>query len=264
MLRDIDVFAALVNNPTMPIQFVFAGKSHPHDGPGKAMLREIAQLARDPRFAGKLVFVEDYDINVGRRLVQGVDVWINNPRRPLEACGTSGQKIVLNGGLNLSILDGWWAEAYDGVNGFAIGMGETHTSADMHDARDGDSLLVVLRDVVVPLYYNRDRDGLPRVDRARETRDPHAWLALQRGPHAEGLPAQNLHSGGGRHEQRREPHLNHGTHGTIRGTCTVRVVRGLPSVLSVLSAARGSCCPWRYLTSNVMCAFTRNETILFL
>jgi starch phosphorylase len=170
MLRDIDVFAALVNNPTMPIQFVFAGKSHPHDGPGKAMLREIAQLARDPRFAGKLVFVEDYDINVGRQLVQGVDVWINNPRRPLEACGTSGQKIVLNGGLNLSILDGWWAEAYDGVNGFAIGMGETHTSADVHDARDGDSLLVVLRDVVVPLYYNRDRDGLPRAWIARVKR----------------------------------------------------------------------------------------------
>jgi starch phosphorylase len=162
MLRDIEAFAGLVNNPTMPMQFVFAGKSHPHDGPGKALLREIAQLARDPRFAGKLVFVEDYDINVGRHLVQGVDVWINNPRRPLEACGTSGQKIVLNGGLNLSILDGWWAEAYDGLNGFAIGMGETHSSTDVHDSRDGDALLEVLRDVVVPLYYKRDRDGLPR------------------------------------------------------------------------------------------------------
>jgi starch phosphorylase len=162
MLRDIEAFAALVNNPTMPVQFVFAGKSHPHDGPGKSLLREIAQLARDPRFAGKLVFVEDYDINVGRHLVQGVDVWVNNPRRPLEACGTSGQKIVLNGGLNLSILDGWWAEAYDGLNGFAIGMGETHTSSDVHDSRDGEALLEALRDVVVPLYYNRDRDGLPR------------------------------------------------------------------------------------------------------
>ncbi len=162
MLRDIEAFAALVNNPTMPIQFVFAGKSHPHDGPGKAMLREIAQLSRDSRFAGKLVFVEDYDINVGRHLVQGVDVWVNNPRRPLEACGTSGQKIVLNGGLNLSILDGWWAEAYDGLNGFAIGMGETHTSPEVHDSRDGESLLATLRDVVVPLYYDRDRDGLPR------------------------------------------------------------------------------------------------------
>jgi starch phosphorylase len=162
MFRDIEAFASLVNDPKMPVQFVFAGKSHPHDGPGKAMLQEIAQLARDPRFAGKLVFIEDYDINVGRHLVQGVDVWMNNPRRPLEACGTSGQKVVLNGGLNLSILDGWWAEAYDGLNGFAIGMGEMHTSLEVHDARDGDSLLAVLRDVVIPLYYDRDRDGLPR------------------------------------------------------------------------------------------------------
>jgi starch phosphorylase len=170
MLQDIDAFAALVNNPTMPIQFVFAGKSHPHDAPGKALLREIAQLGRDPRFAGKLVFVEDYDINVGRHLVQGVDLWINNPRRPLEACGTSGQKIVLNGGLNLSILDGWWAEAYDGLNGFAIGKGETHTSPDIHDRRDGESLLATLRDVVIPLYYDRDRDGLPRAWIARMKR----------------------------------------------------------------------------------------------
>jgi starch phosphorylase len=162
ILKDIDALAAMVNNPQMPIQFVFAGKSHPHDRPGKEILQQIAQLQRDPRFAGKLLFVEDYDISVGRHLVQGVDVWINNPRRPLEACGTSGQKIVLNGGLNLSVLDGWWAEAYDGLNGFAIGLGETHTSVERHDARDGESLLRVLQDEVIPLYYNRDRDGLPR------------------------------------------------------------------------------------------------------
>ena len=102
------------------------------------------------------MFIEDYDINVGRHLVQGVDVWLNNPRRPLEACGTSGQKVVLNGGLNLSVLDGWWAEAYDGRNGFAIGMGETHSSTDMHDRRDAASLRSVLRDEVMPLYYDRD------------------------------------------------------------------------------------------------------------
>ncbi len=162
MFQDIDALAALVNDPRMPVQFVFAGKSHPHDHPGKSLLQQIAQLMRDPRFAGKLLFLEDYDISVGRRLVQGVDVWANNPRRPLEACGTSGQKIVLNGGLNLSILDGWWAEAFDGQNGFAIGSGETHTSVDVHDARDGDGLLRALRDEVIPLYYDRDRDGLPR------------------------------------------------------------------------------------------------------
>ena len=170
LMRDIDALDALVNHPTMAIQLVFAGKSHPHDRPGKAILQQIAQLARDPRFAGKLVFVEDYDINVGRHLVQGVDLWVNNPRRPLEACGTSGQKVVLNGGLNLSVLDGWWAEAYDGLNGFAIGMGEMHSSVDVHDARDGDALLATLRDVVIPLYYDRDRDGVPRAWIARMKR----------------------------------------------------------------------------------------------
>lgn len=162
MLQDIDALAALVNDPRRPVQFVFAGKSHPKDHPGKQLLQQIARLRHDPRFAGKILFLEDYDINVGRRLVQGVDVWANNPRRPLEACGTSGQKVVLNGGLNLSILDGWWAEAYDGQNGFAIGGGETHTNVAVHDARDGDALLRVLRDEVIPLYYERDRDGLPR------------------------------------------------------------------------------------------------------
>ncbi len=141
---------------------MFAGKSHPLDGPGKTVLQEVARLARDPRFIGKIVFIEDYDINVGRHLVQGVDVWLNNPRRPLEACGTSGQKVVLNGALNLSVLDGWWAEAYDGLNGFAIGFGETHSNPATHDERDAGALAAVLRDEVVPMYYERDTDGLPR------------------------------------------------------------------------------------------------------
>ena len=161
LLKDLEVLGSLLNDPQRPVQLVFAGKAHPQDGPGKGVLREIAHLARDPRFAGKIVFIEDYDINVGRHLVQGVDVWLNNPRRPLEACGTSGQKVVLNGVLNLSVLDGWWAEAYDGLNGFAIGMGETHASSDLHDDRDAQALLSALRDHVVPMYYDRDRDGLP-------------------------------------------------------------------------------------------------------
>jgi starch phosphorylase len=161
ILKDIERLAGLVNDAKLPIQFVFAGKSHPRDVPGKEMLRDIVQLMRDPRFAGKLLFVEDYDINVGRYLVQGVDVWLNTPRRTLEASGTSGQKVVLNGGLNLSILDGWWAEAYDGLNGFAIGRGETHTSEALHDLRDAEALMRVLQEEVIPLYYDRDRDGLP-------------------------------------------------------------------------------------------------------
>ena len=130
-------------------------------------------------------------------------MWLNNPRRPLEASGTSGQKVVLNGGLNLSILDGWWAEAYDGSNGFAIGNGETHTSQDLHDARDAEALARVLRDEVIPLYYERDDDGLPRaLDRAHEARDPHARLAVQRGSHGDRLRAARLRAGGGRHQQR--------------------------------------------------------------
>jgi starch phosphorylase len=135
------------------------------------------ELMHDPRFADKFVFIEDYDINVGRHLVQGVDVWLNNPRRPLEASGTSGQKVVLNGGLNLSILDGWWADAYDGLNGFAIGAGRTHSKMDVHDARDSEDLYRVLREEVIPLYYKPDRDGLPRgwIKRMKRTIRTLGW-----------------------------------------------------------------------------------------
>jgi starch phosphorylase len=161
LLADIERLASMVNDPKRPVQFLFAGKAHPHDEPGKKVLQQIAQMMRDAKFSHKFVFVEDYDINVGRFLVQGVDVWLNNPRRPLEASGTSGQKVVLNGGLNLSVLDGWWAEAYDGLNGFGIGTGRTHSNMDVHDSRDGEDLYRVLNDELIPLYYNRDRDGLP-------------------------------------------------------------------------------------------------------
>jgi starch phosphorylase len=162
LLQDLESLDTLLNHPQMPVQLIFAGKAHPLDGPGKTVLQQVARLARDPLFIGKIVFIEDYDINVGRHLVQGVDMWLNNPRRPLEACGTSGQKVVLNGALNLSVLDGWWAEAYDGLNGFAIGTGETHANLSVHDARDAGALARALRDDVVPMYYDRDRDGLPR------------------------------------------------------------------------------------------------------
>jgi len=162
ILADLHRIATMVNDPKRPVQFVFAGKAHPHDVPGKRVLQEIAQLMRNSQFADRFVFVEDYDINVGRFLVQGVDVWLNNPRRPLEASGTSGQKVVLNGGLNLSVPDGWWAEAYDGLNGFSIGTGRTHTNHEVHDKRDAEDLSRTLREEVIPLYYERDGDGLPR------------------------------------------------------------------------------------------------------
>ena len=176
-LRISKSWRPMVNDPKRPVQFVFAGKAHPRDEPGKRVLQQIAELMRDRQFADKFVFVEDYDINVGRHFVQGVDVWLNNPRRPLEASGTSGQKVVLNGGLNLSVLDGWWAEAYDGLNGFAIGTGRTHSNTDVHDARDGEDLYRVLREEVIPLYYQRDRDGLPRgwIKRMKRTIRTLGW-----------------------------------------------------------------------------------------
>jgi starch phosphorylase len=177
ILADLERLASMVNDPKRPVQFVFAGKSHPRDEAGKRLLQQIAQLMRDPQFADKFVFVEDYDMNVGRHFVQGVDLWLNNPRRPLEASGTSGQKVVLNGGLNLSVLDGWWAEAYDGLNGFAIGTGRTHSNVDIHDSRDGEDLYRTLREEVIPLYYQRDRDGLPRgwIKRMKRTIRTLGW-----------------------------------------------------------------------------------------
>ncbi len=175
--NDLDRMAEIVNNARRPVQFMFAGKAHPKDEPGKAFIREIANLRHDPRFAGRVAFLEDYDVNVCRHMVQGVDVWLNNPRRPLEASGTSGQKVVLNGGLNLSILDGWWNEAYNGMNGFAIGNGSTHVSNDIVDARDSDSLYDVLEQQVIPIFYDRDVDNLPRnwIERMMNSISTMAW-----------------------------------------------------------------------------------------
>ncbi|MBQ9126144.1 MAG: alpha-glucan family phosphorylase, partial [Thermoguttaceae bacterium] len=161
VVQDEERLDRIVNNPERPVQFVFAGKAHPADDLGKAVIRRVIALQRNPKFSKRIVFLEDYDINVGRRLVQGVDVWLNNPRRPLEASGTSGQKVVLNGALNFSILDGWWAEAYDGSNGFAIGDGSIHTDLRIMDERDNANLLKTLENEVVPMFYDRDKDGLP-------------------------------------------------------------------------------------------------------
>ncbi|MCI0492271.1 MAG: alpha-glucan family phosphorylase [Planctomycetes bacterium] len=160
--RQLDEFATLINDPQRPVQLIFAGKAHPADEPGKQLIKKIENLRHDRRFAGRIVFIEDYDINVARHLVQGVDVWMNTPRRPKEASGTSGMKAVLNGGLNCSILDGWWAEAYNGKNGFAIGNGSQHVHDEITDQRDAQYLMQALRDQVIPLFYDRDVDGLPR------------------------------------------------------------------------------------------------------
>ena len=178
VLSDLDRLAKLCGNVEQPVQFVFAGKAHPRDDEGKKLIQQIVQVARDPRFAGRVVFVPDYDLNVARHLVRGVDLWLNTPARPLEACGTSGQKVLLNGGLNCSVLDGWWAEAYDGDNGFAIGSHQVHADGSVQWKRDAGSLYEVLERQVVPLFYDIDPlRGVPRrwVRRVKRALMTLAW-----------------------------------------------------------------------------------------
>jgi starch phosphorylase len=177
LLMDEGRLDALVNHPTHPVQVIYAGKAHPRDLEGKRLIQRIHEASCKPRFAGKIVFVEDYDIELARHLVNGVDVWLNTPRRPLEACGTSGMKAVLNGALNLSVLDGWWAEAYDGSNGFAIGAGSEHADWRHQDQIDLGALYDTLEREVIPIFYNRDADGVPRewIQRQKNALRTLAW-----------------------------------------------------------------------------------------
>ncbi|HET6854944.1 MAG TPA: alpha-glucan family phosphorylase [Pyrinomonadaceae bacterium] len=161
ILTDRERLLRLINDEERPVQFVFAGKAHPQDEGSKLVLQQLAQWKYDPAVRQRVVFLEDYDQEIARQLVQSVDVWLNVPRRPLEASGTSGEKVAINGGLNFSVLDGWWLEGYDGTNGFAIGNGNEASVPEM-DAADAESLYRTLEQDVVPLFYNRDDDGLPR------------------------------------------------------------------------------------------------------
>jgi starch phosphorylase len=149
-------------DPERPVQLVFAGKAHPQDQGAKLILQQIAQWELDPEIMQRAVFLQDYDQEVARQLVQSVDVWMNVPRRPLEASGTSGEKVAINGGLNLSVLDGWWLEGYDGQNGWAVGEEGLSETLEEMDRRDAESLYKVLENEVVPTFYERDERGVPR------------------------------------------------------------------------------------------------------
>ncbi len=162
LMRDVERLKALVNVPDRPVQFVFAGKAHPADDPAKHLVQDVYRTLKRAEFAGRIAFIEDYDINVGRHMVQGVDVWLNNPRRPNEASGTSGQKAAANGVLNFSVLDGWWREGYNGKNGWAIGEDGEYANADEQDEADAESLYEILENEIVPLFYNRDENFVPR------------------------------------------------------------------------------------------------------
>jgi starch phosphorylase len=169
LFRDLERLRKLVTDSQRPVQFIFAGKSHPADDAGKKLIQEVYRYSRDPQFQGRIVFVEDYDTNVGRRLYHGVDLWLNTPLRPLEASGTSGMKLPPNGGLNCSVLDGWWLESWNGKNGWAIGSEITDGSQALQDDVDIRSLFHVLENQIIPLYYAKP-DG----------RLPLAWIQLMR------------------------------------------------------------------------------------
>jgi glycogen phosphorylase len=160
VMADIERLLNIINRPNMPVQIIFAGKAHPADEPGKQLIQQVYRQVKRAETGGRLVFLEDYDINLARYLVQGVDVWMNTPRRPLEASGTSGMKAALNGALNFSVLDGWWREAYDSHNGWAIGEDKELDSQSVQDAQDAESLYNTLENEIIPLYYDRDQKDI--------------------------------------------------------------------------------------------------------
>ncbi len=162
VFSDRERLRALLTHPERPVQLVFAGKAHPADRPGQQLIRDTVMMARETGIQGRVCFLENYNMRVARMLVQGADVWLNTPRRPLEASGTSGQKAALNGALNVSVLDGWWPEAHDGRSGWAIDSGAVAADEAAQDAADADALYRVLEHEVIPAYYTRDADGLPR------------------------------------------------------------------------------------------------------
>ena len=162
LFRDPDRLAQIVNDPDQPVQIIFAGKAHPRDNPGKDLICQIVGHSSEERFRRRIVFLENYDMATARYLVQGCDVWLNTPRRPREASGTSGMKAAANGVLNLSILDGWWDEAYQTALGWAIGRRETYADQDYQDGVESEALYSLLERDVVPAFYDRGRDGLPR------------------------------------------------------------------------------------------------------
>ncbi|MBN2211089.1 MAG: alpha-glucan family phosphorylase [Sedimentisphaerales bacterium] len=170
LFQDMERFARIIGNKERPVQIIFAGKAHPRDTQGKELIRKLVHAIRKEDFRRRVVFLENYDINVARTMVQGVDVWLNTPRRGMEASGTSGMKVLANGGLNLSILDGWWCEGYSHDTGWAIGRGETYEDEDYQNAVESRALYDLLEKEVIPCFYQRSSDRLPR-----------NWLRMMKG-----------------------------------------------------------------------------------
>ncbi len=182
ILRDLERLRKILTDEDYPVQIIFAGKAHPQDNVGKEIIKKLVQTANMDSFRRRMVFLEDYDMEIARHMVQGVDVWLNTPRRPLEACGTSGMKSVANGGLHVSVLDGWWDEGYDRQIGWAIGNGEVYEDHAFQDDLESRALYDILEKEIIPLFYNRGADGLPR-----------RWLSMMKASLHKLCPMFNTH-----------------------------------------------------------------------
>jgi len=162
LFRDLDRLSALINNPEKPVQFIFAGKAHPNDGGGQDLIRRINEVSQMPQFAGKIIFLENYDMDLAKYLVRGVDIWLNTPERPMEASGTSGEKAVMNGTIHFSVLDGWWVEGYHAFAGWALPKKNTFSNKELQDDIDAETIYNMLEYEIIPAYYSRDEQGIPR------------------------------------------------------------------------------------------------------
>jgi glucan phosphorylase len=161
LFRDLDRLDRIVNNPDKPVQFIYAGKAHPHDGGGQDLIRRIFEISQMPRFAGKVIFIENYDIELAKHLVRGVDIWLNTPTRPLEASGTSGEKAVMNGTIHFSVLDGWWVEGYHAFAGWALPEKRAFENQDLQDDVDAETIYNMLEYEIVPAFYSFNEQGVP-------------------------------------------------------------------------------------------------------
>ncbi|NET30406.1 MAG: alpha-glucan family phosphorylase, partial [Cyanothece sp. SIO1E1] len=186
IMHDFERAIRIIGNAKRPVQIIFSGKAHPADEEGKRIIQRLIEWCRHPALRDRVAFIENYDIFTAKKLVHGIDIWLNNPRRPLEASGTSGQKVCFNGGINFSVLDGWWCEGYQvgpegkGLNGWAIGE-DAHTSDQkLQDQIDADSLYQLLEDEIIPLYYDQDEQGIP-----------HGWTQLMKASIRTNAPAFN-------------------------------------------------------------------------
>lgn len=161
LFNNLEALEELVNNPDRPVQFIFAGKAHPHDKAGQDLIKHIVEISKRPQFAGKILFLQNYDMELAKHLVQGVDIWLNTPTRPLEASGTSGEKAIMNGTLHFSVLDGWWVEGYKPNAGFALPMERTYTNQDFQDKLDAETIYNIIDNEILPAFYTRTKEGVP-------------------------------------------------------------------------------------------------------